>query len=196
MKTKQIWIGAVVFGLLATCIVYFAVFSKKEAASSQVKPVKENGTEVAKVKAAESENSKREMSNPIVPVSEGKRAISLRVVLETGVSGYLEPNSKVDIIAYGTTIDKETKKEYRTAKLMLQNVKVLASGKSSDKKDEALKYETVTVEVTPQEGVQLSLAAKDKDGFYFMLRNAKDEGIVDAEGTKVTREVIKDGVEQ
>ncbi len=50
---------------------------------------------------------------------------------------------------------------------------------------------TVTLEVTPEEGVMLSLAAKDKDGFYFMLRNTKDSATGKL-NYKQTREVIKE----
>ena len=49
-------------------------------------------------------------------------------------------------------IDEDAEKVSQTAVLVLENVKVLASGKSPDSPDEALRYETVTVEVTPEGG--------------------------------------------
>ena len=148
--------------------------------------------EIEKEKQAEKEKAlAREFVNPIVDVSKGKRAISIKVNLEQGVSGYIAPNSMVDVIAYETTKDDATKKEFKSAVLVLENVKVLTSGKSSDNKEAALKYETVTLEVTPEEGVVLSLASKDKDGFYLMLRNTEDTETGKA-GLKQTREVIKE----
>ena len=42
----------------------------------------------------------------MIEVSEGNRAISLKAALESGVSGYIEPGSYVDIIAYETTKDE------------------------------------------------------------------------------------------
>ncbi len=128
----------------------------------------------------------------MVEVSEGKRAISLKTILEGGVSGYIEPNANVDVIAYETTIDENTKKKYKSSVLVLQNIKVLAIGKSSDTTQEALDYQTVTLEVTPDQGLMLSLAAKDKDGFYFMLRNTKDEGVIE-DMKRSTREVLEEG---
>lgn len=79
--------------------------------------------------------------------------------------------------------------------LVLENVKVLTSGKSADTKDAVLNYETVTLEVTVDEGVMLGLASKDKDGFYLMLRNPEDTETGKA-GLKQTREVIKEEAEE
>lgn len=132
------------------------------------------------------------IQNPMVKVSDGKRAISLKTVLEAGVSGYIEANSKVDVIAFETTIDAATNKKFKSSVLILQDIKVLAVGKSSDTPQEALDYQTVTLEVTPDQGLTLSLASKDKDGFYFMLRNTKDKGKIE-EMKRSTREVIEEG---
>ena len=188
MNIKKIWSLSIVFGLMAATVAYFAIFSddKSTKASSEQKveaaETKENSTD-------KEEKVGREFTNPILEITKGKRAISLTAALAEGGSGYIQPDSKVDVIAFETTKDESTKKEYKSAVLVLENVKVLASGKSSNTSEEALLYETVTLEVTPEEGVMLSLAAKDKDGFYFMLRNAKDS----ATGKihyKQTRELI------
>ncbi|WP_226658797.1 RcpC/CpaB family pilus assembly protein [Guptibacillus hwajinpoensis] len=185
MKTKRIWMWSVIFGAFATVIVYVALFTNLTTdAETEVKKVE------APEVAAETAVPKREIPNSIVEVTEGKRALSIDVELAPGVSGYIEPNSFVDVIAYETMIDEE-EKEFKSAVMMLQKVKVLSSGKSSDSTEEALHYETVTLEVTPEEGVSLSLAAKDKDGFYLMLRNSEDDGTV-KEGLKETRQVYKE----
>lgn len=185
MKTKRIWMWSIVFGAFATVIVYVALFTNLTTdAETEVKKVEE--PEVA----AETTISKREIPNSMVEVSEGHRAISLNVELASGVSGYVQPNDFVDVIAYETKIDEE-KKEFKSAVLILQSVKVLTSGKAPDSMEEALHYETVTLEVTPEQGVSLSLAAKDKDGFYLMLRNGEDDGTV-KEGLKETRQVYKE----
>ncbi|PGS51938.1 RcpC/CpaB family pilus assembly protein [Bacillus sp. AFS041924] len=190
MNTKRIWIWSLLFGLMTATVLYIAVFSKAATPTTtkEKKPVVKTNIQTAK--AAEKKASERDIKNEMVPVSEGMRAISLKVGLEQGISGYVEPNSKVDIIAYDTKIDQKTKKEFRSAILALQNIKVLASGKASDGNDESLNYETITVEVTPEEGVALSLAAKDKNGFYFMLRNVKDTA-TETKDVRVTREVVK-----
>lgn len=200
MKTKRIWMWSFIFGLITSVVAYMVLFSDQpflpsSASKVDVEPSKvveaAEADEEEKDEETKKENIERVMNNPIIEVSEGKRAISLSVALDQGVSGYVEPNSHVDIIAYESYVDEKTEKEYRSAVLVLQNVKVLASGKSSDGTDEALRYETVTVEVTAEEGVMLGLASLDKDGFYLMLRNNEDES-VEKEIIKQTREVIKD----
>lgn len=188
MNVKKIWSLSIVFGLMAATVAYFAIFSddKSTKASSEQKVEAAETTESSTDKE---EKVGREFTNPILEITKGKRAISLTAALAEGGSGYIQPDSKVDVIAFETTKHGSTKKEYKSAVLVLENVKVLASGKSSNTSEEALLYETVTLEVTPEEGVMLSLAAKDKDGFYFMLRNAKDS----ATGKihyKQTRELI------
>jgi pilus assembly protein CpaB len=205
MNTKKIWLISLILGLSVAILVYISIFTKDNATtpasvsvSQDQDDTKDNAKteEIVKEKQAEKEKALlREFANPIVDVSTGKRAISIRVDLVQGVSGYIAPNSMVDVIAYETTKDDATKKEFRSAVLVLENVKVLTSGKSSDPKEGALNYETVTLEVTVEEGIVLGLASKDKDGFYLMLRNAEDTETGKA-GLKQTREVIKEGAEE
>jgi pilus assembly protein CpaB len=201
MNTKKIWIISLVFGLAVAGFVYVTYFAKERVStpasvsvSQDTDDSKDATTEEEKEKEKQAEIEKelaREFLNPIVDVSKGKRAISIKAILEQGVSGYITPNSMVDVIAYETTKDDTTKKEFKSAVLILENVKVLTSGKSSDTKESALNYETVTLEVTAEQGVMLSLASKDKDGFYLMLRNSEDTETGKA-GIKQTREVIKE----
>jgi pilus assembly protein CpaB len=193
MNTKKIWVMSLLFGVVMAFVTYFALFSS-ESVSTVEKEKQEVVEKKQVVKAAENKPVKRTINNPMVKISEGKRAISLKTILEGGVSGYIEPNSMVDVIAYETTIDDNTKKKYKSSVIVLQNIKVLASGKASDSPEEALQYETVTLEVTPDQGLSLSLAAKDKDGFYFMLRNSKDKSVIE-EMKRSTREVIEEGKE-
>jgi pilus assembly protein CpaB len=201
MNTKKIWMISLVLGLTVAGFVYLTMFANSNGstpASTQVAQGqdddadKKSEEELEQEKQAEKEATLlREFVNPIVDVSTGKRAISLRVNTERGVSGYIAPNSMVDVIAYESMKDDATKKEYRSAVLVLENVKVLTSGKSSDPKETALNYETVTLEVTPEEGVVLSLASLDKDGFYLLLRNPEDKE-TGKQGIKQTREIIKE----
>jgi pilus assembly protein CpaB len=198
MKSKKIWVFSLIFGMLMAFVAYIALFSNQPdstVAKLETEKLEKVENEKKVAKAAEKEKEERKIINPIIEVSKGKRAISLKTILETGVSGYIEPNSKVDIIAYETIIDEQSKKKYKSSVLVLQNIKVLTSGKASDNNEEALHFETVTVEVTPEQGLMLSLASKDKDGFYFMLRNSKDESVIE-EMKRETREVIEDKKEE
>ncbi|MDP4552829.1 RcpC/CpaB family pilus assembly protein [Alkalihalobacillus macyae] len=190
MNTKRIWMWSLIFGVFATLIVYVGLFTNLTAVSTDSTEVKEAEKKEVLTEAEET-IAGREMANPIVEVSEGNRAISINVDLAGGVSGYIEPNSYVDVVAYERSIDEEGDKEYKSAVLVLQNKKVLTSGKAPDSVDEALHYETVTLEVTPEEGVLLSLAAKDESGFYLMLRNKEDDG-VSKKALKETRQVYKE----
>jgi pilus assembly protein CpaB len=206
MNTKKIWMISLILGVMVAGIVYISIFTKDKSTTPASVTVSEDQgeakgdvkteEEIEKEKQAEKEKALlREFANPIVDVSTGKRAISIRVDLAPGVSGYIAPNSMVDVIAYENTKDEATKKEYKSAVLVLENIKVLTSGKSSDPKEGALNYETVTLEVTVEEGVMLSLASKDKDGFYLMLRNTEDAE-KGKTGFKQTREVIKEEAEE
>jgi pilus assembly protein CpaB len=199
MNLKRIWTISLILGLIVAGFVYFTLFAKNEAITPASTTVNQGQDEEAEKKKLEEEKKAekeaalaREFINPIVDVSTGKRAISLKVNLESGLSGYIAPNSMVDVIAYESMKDDATKKEYRSAVLVLENVKVLTSGKSSDSKETVLNYETVTLEVTPEEGVVLSLASLDKDGFYLMIRNPEDSE-TGKQGIKQTREIIKEG---
>ncbi|WP_462411053.1 Flp pilus assembly protein CpaB [Neobacillus sp. Marseille-QA0830] len=205
MDTKKIWIVSFVIGLMAAGVLYITVFAKEDSPKPAIASVSDEGTKEKEQtsqekteKQKQSEKDKalaREFTNPIADVSKGKRAISIKVDLDSGVSGYVAPNSMVDVIAYETDKDDATKKEYKSAVLALENVKVLTSGQSSDDKEGALKYQTVTLEVTVEEGITLSLASKDKDGFYLMLRN-QDDAETGKAGMKQTREVIKEDKEE
>ena len=195
MNTKKIWMWSLILGFMVAIIAYFAMFPKQQASvatSGEVEQASSNNAESDnKAEAEEEIDLTREITNPMVEVEKGKRAISIYVDIAPGVSGYVEPESKVDVIAYESDKDEEKDKEYRSAVLVLENVKVLTSGNSSNSKEEALNYQNVTLEVTPEEGVMLSLASKDKDGFYLMLRNEADTE-TGKQGFKHTREVLKE----
>jgi pilus assembly protein CpaB len=204
MNVKRIWVISLILGLFVAGFAYISIFSKDRQSTTvststieeKQEKNKKSEEEIEKEKQAEKEKAlQREFANPIVDVNSGKRAISIRVNLEAGVSGYVAPKSMVDVIAYESTKDEATKKEYKSAVLVLENVKVLTSGQSSDTKETAPKYQTVTLEVTAEEGVMLSLASKDKDGFYIMLRNPEDTETGKA-GIKQTREVLKDDTKE
>lgn len=203
MNTKKIWIISLILGLTVAGFSYLTIFSKEKVTTAAEGTVTQENTKKKDESSDTVENKKkekekaleREFTNPIVEVSKGKRAVSIKINLEQGVSGYIAPNSLVDVIAYETTKDDATKKEFKSAVLVLENAKVLASGQSSSNKEEALHYETVTLEVTPEQGIMLGLASKDKDGFYLMLRNTEDTETGKA-GLKQTREVIKEEAEE
>ncbi|WP_421381607.1 Flp pilus assembly protein CpaB [Bacillus salacetis] len=196
MKTKRIWIWSFLFGIIAAVIAYAAIFPGNTPLPATTSTAKADNEEKKEEPEEEPEEVSRQFNNPMETVADGMRAISLRALnVEQGLSGYIEPGSYIDIVAFESKIDKKLDKEYRSSVLMLQNVKVLSSGKAADAPEEALRYETITVEVTPQQGVELSLASLDESGFYFMLRNEDDHQSI-KDRVSFTREIIKEGEDE
>lgn len=94
----------------------------------------------------------------------GKKAISIRVNEVVGVSGFVLPGDRVDIILTRTLGDAKTGKATDTqsyADVLLQNMRVLAIDQSADPKQEAPKLaRTITVEATMDEAQKITLAGE------------------------------------
>ena len=113
-------------------------------------------------------------------ITEGMRAMSVKVDNVTGVSGFITPNSRVDVMVAGQPDGAGNEQE--RSKVVLQNVRVLATGKSIEQRDEKpVEVPTVTLMVTPEEAETLTLAARHEP-VRLALRNFQDEAIVDTPG--------------
>lgn len=113
-------------------------------------------------------------------ITGGMRAMSVKVDDVTGVSGFIAPNSRVDVLIAGATGD-ESSQEQRS-KLVLQNIRVLAIGKSIDQReDKAVEVPTVTLLVSPEEAEKLTLAAR-YEPVRLALRNHDDDLVVGTPG--------------
>lgn len=194
MKTKRIWLWSFIFGIFAAGLVYYIFYSTAATPVSSTEDLDQDVEEELEEENREITEEEEEIirfNNTTFEISGGKRAISLEVGhLYEGVSGYIEPNSYIDIIAFDSNIDEDGK-EYLNAELILQRVLVLTVGASSQSVEDSVNYITVTIEVTPEEGVFLSLAEKHEEGFYFMLRNSDDEGI-EEDIIRFSAEVLKE----
>lgn len=112
-------------------------------------------------------------------ISEGMRGISVKVDNVTGVSGFITPNSHVDVVASGSP-DNETREIH--SKVILQNVRVLAVGTAIElREDKPVEVPTVTLLVTPGEAEKLTLATFDKP-VRLALRNFRDDKMVYTSG--------------
>jgi pilus assembly protein CpaB len=112
-------------------------------------------------------------------ITEGMRGISVKVDDVTGVSGFITPNSRVDVLVSGT--DNVEGGEQKS-KVILQNVKVLAIGRSIEQKDnKPVEVPTVTLLVSPQDAEKLTLATR-QDPVRLALRNYRDEEFVGTPG--------------
>src|SRR4051794_15036948 len=103
MNIKKIWLISLIFGLAAAGIVYISLYAKQGAtttASVNVNDVQDETNDKKAEEEKEKQSKKeaalsREFVNPIADISKGKRAISIKVNLDSGVSGYISPNSMV-----------------------------------------------------------------------------------------------------
>ncbi|MBI5606330.1 MAG: Flp pilus assembly protein CpaB [Deltaproteobacteria bacterium] len=119
----------------------------------------------------------------ILPVN--KRAMAIKVDKVVGVSGFIHPGNRVDVLV---TLNKEKgKSENPITKVVLQNVLVLAAGSDVEekgKKEKPAQVDVITLEVTPEEGEKLALAATEGK-VQLALRNYTDTESVFTRGTTV-----------
>ncbi|MDQ3755830.1 MAG: Flp pilus assembly protein CpaB [Acidobacteriota bacterium] len=109
-------------------------------------------------------------------IAEGYRAMTVKVDDVVGVSGFLVPGTLVDIVV---TIDppNKTNNQDPVSKIVLQNIKVLASGQNMEQPTENPKPDTVravTLQVTPEQAEKLALAST-QGKLQLVLRNAADQ---------------------
>ncbi len=104
-----------------------------------------------------------------VIVPPGKRAMAVGVNEVIGVSGFILPKDRVDVIA--TRTDQGTSKSTET---ILQNVEVLAVGKRLEQEGKQnIEVPTVTLAVTPEEAERLALALNEGK-IHIVLRPIMD----------------------
>jgi pilus assembly protein CpaB len=109
-------------------------------------------------------------------IPEGYRAMTVKVDDVIGVAGFLQPGTMVDVL---TVIEPagNMSSGNPVSKIVLQNVKVLASGQNLDKpKDqrEADAVKAVTLQVTPEQAEKLALASTEGK-LRLVLRNMIDQ---------------------
>ena len=116
-------------------------------------------------------------------VKPGKRAIAVKGDKVIGLSGFIRPGNRVDVLV---TITNPLNKREIT-KTVLENILVLATGVEIEENKEGGKPHSVdvyTLEVTPREGEKLSLAATEGK-LHFALRNVIDKETVLTNGATV-----------
>ncbi len=108
----------------------------------------------------------------LATISQGKRAMSVRVDEVSGVGGFVLPGTYVDIIA----VDEERNKKGK-AETILERKKVLAIAQETFTENGKPKVvKTVTLELDPNEAEKLAL--KTHEGpIRLVLRNPLDEDI-------------------
>lgn len=119
-------------------------------------------------------------------IPEGYRAITVKVDDVVGISGFVMPGSYVDVVAVITpTVREGVQSEGPISKIVLQRIKVLASGPKIDSPEnqrEPTNVKAVTLMVTPEEAEKLVLAANEGK-LQLVMRNYSDDDDADTKGS-------------
>jgi pilus assembly protein CpaB len=117
-------------------------------------------------------------------ITPGKRAIAVKGDKVIGISGFILPGNRVDVLV--TMTDPRTKSE--VTKLVLENVPILATGTQIQEngKGEPAPVDVYTLEVAPEEGEKLALAAT-RGKLQFALRNITDGETVRTRGATISQ---------
>jgi pilus assembly protein CpaB len=121
-----------------------------------------------------------------VRIPESMRASSVDVNEVSGVSGFVLPGDRVDVLV---TIDNVGKPGNSVTKMILQDVEVLAAGvKTETKNTKPVDVQAVTLLVDPRGGEDLALALHQGE-IHLLLRNPTDRQVSDV-AARSTHEVI------
>ncbi|HEX8474753.1 MAG TPA: Flp pilus assembly protein CpaB [Pyrinomonadaceae bacterium] len=110
-------------------------------------------------------------------IPEGFRAMTVKVDDVMGVSGFLKPGAMVDVLCV-ITPSEQTSHRDPISKMVLQNIKVLASGQNIDQpknEREAESVKAITLQVTPEQAEKLALASTEGK-LRLVMRNGIDQG--------------------
>jgi pilus assembly protein CpaB len=110
-------------------------------------------------------------------IPEGYRAMTVAVNEVVGVSGFIMPGTLVDVVVV-IAPPSGSGAEGMISKIVLQNIKVLASGQNIDKPNNAREVErsirAVTLQVTPEQAEKLALASSEGK-LQLVMRNSVDQ---------------------
>jgi pilus assembly protein CpaB len=114
----------------------------------------------------------------------GKRAVAVKGDKVMGISGFVNPGNRVDVLV--TLRDPKT--ELDKTKVVLENIPVLATGTKIEKneKGEPAPVDVYTLEVSLEDAEKLALAAS-QGKLQFALRNITDAEPVLTKGTTISQ---------
>ena len=117
---------------------------------------------------------------PIIPV--GMRAVTVRVNDVTGISGFVLPGMRVDVLVTG----RPPNSDGTITTTCLQNMVVLSAGTAvqADARGNAIQAATVTLLATPDQAETLTLA-NTEGRIQLVLRNGSDQTIEKTAGRDV-----------
>jgi pilus assembly protein CpaB len=111
-------------------------------------------------------------------IPEGLRGITIKVDDAIRESGFVMPNSRVDVLVSMTRRNSQE----RIAKLILQDVLVLAAGQAVEIRDnKPVTVTTVTLALSPDQSERLALA-QTEGRLTLATRNVRDSRLVETRG--------------
>lgn len=118
---------------------------------------------------------------PII-ISEGKRALTMRVNEVSGVAGFVTPNTRVDVLL---TMENVNTGGEQATRIIMQDMRVLAAGQSiqPDNEGKPQSVPVVTFLVSPEQAETLALAAQ-QGSIQLALRNQLDTTEVKTPGAR------------
>ena len=112
----------------------------------------------------------------------GMRALTVSVNTYSGVSGFILPNTYVDVFV---TVPSPSNKEESSTRIILENVKVLAVDQTFEREgDDPVIVQSVTLLVTPDEAEKLVLASTEGK-LQLGLRNTADKATRQTPGVQL-----------
>lgn len=117
-----------------------------------------------------------------VKISPGKRAMAVRIDDVTGLSGLMQPNSRVDVLV---TLRDETSAAGRIAKLFMSNMRVLSVGSQVERgaDGQPITAASAMLEVTPEEAERLAVAMRE-GSIQLVLRGYGDPDSIRTSGAR------------
>ncbi len=131
------------------------------------------------------ENTREKRTGITGELSLNQRAMTVKVDEASGVAGFLTPGNRVDVVV---VVDKGEYNKDPIAKLLLQNLKVLGTGQNLENRpgDKPQIVPTVTLEVSPEQGERLALAAQE-GRISLVLRGQGDQQLVETLGADASK---------
>lgn len=117
-------------------------------------------------------------------ITEGMRAVSIKVNEVIGVAGFVVPGTRVDVLV---TV-RGTENRESQSRVVLSNVQVLTAGTRYDQErataeGKPIPTSVVTLLLTPEDAEKLTLASEE-GRIMLTLRNPLDTAATETEGTK------------
>jgi pilus assembly protein CpaB len=107
----------------------------------------------------------------------GYRALAMKVDEVIGVSGFISPDDRVDVIA---TVNAPGSTNEKVSKIVLQDKRVLSVASNAEQKGQPAR--SITLEVTPEEAERLAVSQLEGQ-MSLALRSAGDQKTVNTPGS-------------